>query len=201
MLERLNESRGELHESVAQNLSAIVTKLEGTVSEIPVTAVANSKKKAHGEDASEDSEDDDPSEMFHRDIGTQTTTPPPSSSSPSPSNKDSSASGAEAQAIQIKSLVSKLSALRDDIRSQSDDLGDVKILIDVLRDDLDVLTYRNYTDSSGGGGAYDYLSKSAGGAGKAAADNKDDEIRKARDNIRRIKGVLLSTRTFPVSTR
>ena len=198
MLERLNESRGELHDSVSQSLAAIVTKLEGTVSEIPPTATAANKKKAHAEDALDSDSDDDPSEMFHRDIGTQTTTPPPAAASPS---KD--ASGAEAQTSQIKSLVSQLSSLRDDMRSQSDDLGDVKTLIDVFRDDLGVLTYRNYTDSAGSG--YDYLARmqsstSTGAAGKAA-ENKDDEIRKARDNIRRIKGVLLSTRSFPVSTR
>jgi hypothetical protein len=46
-------------------------------------------------------------------------------------------------------------------------------------------------------GSYTMMSTMAG----ASKNEPDDEVRKARDNIRRIKGVLLSTRSFPASTR
>lgn len=167
-LARLNESRSDFHTHTASKITAILTKLESTVSVLPP----------------KEEEDQDPSEMFHRDIGTQTTLPVPSSSS-APKLPPS-----EAQALRLEDLTRSLVELRDGLRSQSEGLGDVKATIDVFRDDLDGLTYKNTADVDG------YNSMYAKKKGES-----QDEIRKVRDNIRRVKGVLLSTRSFPVSTR
>lgn len=129
--------------------------------------------------------------MFHRDVGTQTALLPAAAST-TPGEKKSAS---EAQATQLSTLNARLSALRDDITSQSDDLGDVKTLIDVFRDDLDVLTYRAAYDAT-------YLSRLSTptySSGQSATQN--DEIDKAKNNIRKIKGVLLSTRSFPSTVR
>jgi hypothetical protein len=55
----------------------------------------------------------------------------------------------------------------------------------VLRDDLDNLTITGQSTM----GSYDLY-------GRTRKNEPDDEIRKVRDNIRRVKGVLLSTRNF-----
>jgi hypothetical protein len=157
----------------------------------PSTVSAAAKKR----DLDSDSDADDPSELFHRDVGTQTTLQTVTDLS-SPPEKKSSPS--ETQATQLAALTAKLSSLRDDITTQSDDLGDVKTLIDVFRDDLDVLTYRNsYTDATG----YNYLSRLSSSSPATNQNADKDEIDKARNNIRRIKGVLLSSRSFPASPR
>ncbi|CAG9951444.1 unnamed protein product [Clonostachys rosea f. rosea IK726] len=114
-----------------------------------------------------------------------TTSTPPPSVSPTPVVKPS-----EAQATRLESLTQSLKDLEGGIRSQSDGLGDVKTLLDVFRDDLDTLTYPTTSDLPG----YDLLSRSR-------KSEPEDEIRKVRDSIRRVKGVLLSTRSFPSSIR
>ncbi|KAL3963766.1 hypothetical protein ACCO45_000770 [Purpureocillium lilacinum] len=70
-------------------------------------------------------------------------------------------------------------------------MDEIRTLLDVFRDDLDGMTYGGQTQFVGG---YDMY-------GTAKKSEPEDEIRKVRDNIRRVKGVLLSTRNFPGSTR
>ncbi|KAI9898098.1 hypothetical protein N3K66_006458 [Trichothecium roseum] len=188
MLENLTEARQELVATASDKLDALVGKLESTVSHVP----AATPKRAHPAAAAEQEEEgysdaEDPSEMFHRDVGTQVTSPilaPGDGREPEEPDY-------VRQAARLRDLNARLKDLNGDILSQSEDIGDVKALVDVLRDDLDGLTYR----SMGG----DYLGGLNGGFSGRKEPN--DEIRKARDNIRRIKGVLLSSRSFPASAR
>lgn len=177
MLDRLTDSRIDLYTSTTKALGPLLSKLEKSVSQVPPRSKARN-------DPDQDSDSDDPSEMFHHDVGTQTSTPPPPVS-PTPVVKPS-----EAQATRLESLTQSLKDLEGGIRSQSDGLGDVKTLLDVFRDDLDTLTYPTTSDLPG----YDLLSRSR-------KSEPEDEIRKVRDSIRRVKGVLLSTRSFPSSIR
>ncbi|CAG9973365.1 unnamed protein product [Clonostachys byssicola] len=177
MLDRLTDSRIDLYTSTTKALAPLLSKLEKSVSQVPPRIKTRN-------DSDQDSDSDDPSEMFHHDVGTQTSTPPPSVS-PIPVVKPS-----EAQATRLESLTQSLKDLEGGIRSQSDGLGDVKTLLDVFRDDLDTLTYPTTSDLPG----YDLLSRSR-------KSEPEDEIRKVRDSIRRVKGVLLSTRSFPSSIR
>ncbi|KAG9251773.1 uncharacterized protein F5Z01DRAFT_265940 [Emericellopsis atlantica] len=172
MLESLTASRVELHDDVSGQLDKMLSLLEGTVSTVPTTA----KPKT---DADED--EDDPSEMFHRDVGTQTFLPIASSTT------TTKASPSEIQATRLQGFTKSLGEIKEGLRSQSDDLSDIKTLVDVFRDDLDALTYKSPVEM-------DFYS------GKKKAE-PDDETKKVRDNIRRIKGALLSTRSFPTSAR
>merc|ERR1712000_11404 len=173
MLESLTASRVELHDDVSGQLDKMLTLLEGTVSTVPTTA----KPKT---DADED--EDDPSEMFHRDVGTQTFLPIASSSSTT-----TKASPSEIQATRLQGFTKSLGEIKEGLRSQSDDISDIKTLVDVFRDDLDALTYKSPVEM-------DFY------PGKKKAE-PDDETKKVRDNIRRIKGALLSTRSLPTSAR
>ncbi|CAM1509369.1 Fc.00g031080.m01.CDS01 [Cosmosporella sp. VM-42] len=176
MVETQTESRLDLQATTAAKLEAIVAKLEKTVSEIPSTR--------HISD--DVSEAEDPSELFHRDMGTQTSpllTPAPTTKNAEPVAKK--------QAGQLESLTKKLGELKDGVRAQSEDMEDIKTLMDVFRDELDSLTYAGQNDYLAGYDVY----------GRSRKSEPEDEIKKAKDNIRRVKGVLLSTRNFPASTR
>ncbi|KAK8929941.1 hypothetical protein H634G_01479 [Metarhizium anisopliae BRIP 53293] len=182
MVETLTDARTELHDVTYKRLDNLVAQLEKTVSVVPsTTSKPTSSEDSDGSDA------EDPTEMFHRDIGTQTSlidqnaTPAPKESEPT----------SKRHADTLTSLTKSLSILKDQYRAQSEGFEDVKTLLDLLRDDLDGMTYGGYTEFVGG---YDIY-------GSAKRNEPEDEIRKVRDNIRRVKGVLLSTRNFPASTR
>lgn len=182
MVETLNESRSEYHDTTSKKLNDLVTQLEKTVSVVPPTANANSGSSAQ----SPDFDNEDPAEMFHRDIGTQTSLP----ATPAP-GQEKKEPAALTQANQLAKLTRWTAGLRDDVRGQSSSFADMKSEIDVFRNELDTMTYAQHDF---GGTSYEMF----GGPKK---NEPNDEIRKVRDNIRRIKGVLLSTRSFPASTR
>jgi len=73
------------------------------------------------------------------------------------------------------------------VDDQTETLGDVHTTMDVLQQDVDKLNAAAATDFAGNFSMY-------GGASK---NEPDDEIKRAKENIRRVKGALLSTRSFP----
>ncbi|KAJ4312276.1 hypothetical protein N0V84_010008 [Fusarium piperis] len=182
MVDHQAEARTEFHDLTSRKMDALVAKLEKSVSELPPK-----KPVADATDA-EDSDAEDPTEMFHRDMGTQTTFPI-SSVTALTDNGDAKESSAKHNATQLASLNKTLSGLKDEYRSQSEGMDNIKTAIDVLRDDLDNLAFSQSTM-----GTYDLY-------GRTRKSEPDDEIRKVRDNIRRVKGVLLSTRNFPATAR
>ncbi|KAF4441376.1 hypothetical protein F53441_12053 [Fusarium austroafricanum] len=181
MVDSQAEARTDFHDLTSRNLDALVAKLEKTVSEVP--------PKKSVATVEEESDAEDPTEMFHRDMGTQTTFPISSVTAMADSKGNDSA--AKHNANQLASINKTLSGLKDEYRSQSEGMDKIKTAVDVLRDDLDTMTYTAYPDHSTG---YDLY-------GRSRRPEPDDEIRKVRDNIRRVKGVLLSTRNFPASAR
>jgi hypothetical protein len=181
MVDSQAEARTEFHDLTSKKLDALVAKLEKTVSEVPPK-----KPAATVED---ESDAEDPTEMFHRDMGTQTTFP--LSSVTALKGSTGHDSPAKHNTNQLASLNKTLSGLKDEYRSQSEGMDKIKSAVDVLRDDLDTLTYTAYPEQSNG---YDLY-------GRSRKPEPDDEIRKVRDSIRRVKGVLLSTRNFPTSAR
>ncbi|ROT40237.1 hypothetical protein SODALDRAFT_348524 [Sodiomyces alkalinus F11] len=208
MVESLTEARTDLHETTSRKLSSLVNLLERTVSEIPPTISAaagssssSSNTKAAARDA-EDSDDDadDPTELFHRDVGVQTSPSLPPSPRlgehlhPSGAASSSSESAIAQQTRKLGTLIDSLRGIKDTYVFQSEDLADVKTVLDTLKDDLNQITYP--------GGQADFVgSYSLYGSYGGRRAEPEDEIKKARDSIRRIKGVMLSTRSFPISTR
>ncbi|UNI16189.1 hypothetical protein JDV02_002650 [Purpureocillium takamizusanense] len=195
MVESLTDARTDLYDTSSRKLDALVAKLEKTVSVIPPpkTQAAGGAVSAAADDDADASDAEDPTEMFHRDIGTQTTSLP---ANPLASAKAKDGQGVEEppsarQAERLTTLAKTLSGIKDQFRTQSEDMDEIRTLLDVFRDDLDGMTYGGQTQFVGG---YDMY-------GTAKKSEPEDEIRKVRDNIRRVKGVLLSTRNFPASTR
>lgn len=211
MVDSLTEARISLHGTTTEDLARLVDKLESTVSEIPPPKPKAAK--ANWADSNIDDEDndaissyDDPAELFHRDIGVQTSPPPtppatmatatsPFGIAPFHSRQSSEESRKETpsaqQARRLSSLVSSLKTLGDGLVTQTESLGSVKTVLDLLKEDLDKLSAAQTTDFVGGYSLY----------GAASRNEPDDEIKRAKENIRRVKGVLLSTRSFPATTR
>ncbi|GKT86619.1 peroxin 14/17 [Colletotrichum tofieldiae] len=193
MVENLTEARCDLHDTTSKNLAKIIEKLESTVSEVPAPKTSATNAEAYKDDVSSVSADD-PTEMFHRDIGTQTSIPStPKFGEPgfgSTTTEDKNKSASERQADKLARLKSSADLLKTTVVSDAEDLADLKSRMDVLKDDLVQLAYPSPQDY----GSYSLY----GGPRK---NEPEDEIKKARDNIRRVKGVLLSTRNFPASAR
>lgn len=217
MVAALTAARVDLHQSADASLSRLVTALEGAVSEIPAsyyTASGSNNKKsitsgtetagaaAVDKDDASDSSYDDPSELFHRDIGVQTSPPAPStplynsSFNPNTNTKTPSTSIEKAQhhADRLSRIAVAGRNLAADLVRQTEDLSETKNVLDILGSDLHTLTYPPES-FAGGSSAYLY------GAAAAARSEPDDEIKRAKTNIRAVKGVLLSTKNFPASTR
>lgn len=214
MVDTLTDARVEFHENANKNLSQLVEKLEHAVSEIPdayhaagrKAALANTNAAAGYTDAVDDdaSSYDDPTELFHRDIGVQTS--PPSTPglagdlSGLSYSTDSAAAAAAAHSSLVTTqqhadkmgrLISSIRGLSADLASQADGFGEAKSVLDDFGRDLHALTYP--PESFGVGSSYLY--------GAAARNEPEDEIKKVKSNIRSVKGVLLSTRSFAAPTR
>lgn len=191
MVDHLTEARTSLHGTAKHNLARLVQKLEETVSEVPPTPVPKADVSQGVEGST--SEYDDPTELFHRDIGVQTSLPP----SPNPQHGQYSASLAagreeaeETPSItQTRRLQDLAASVRDISRgfvSQSEEYENAKAVLGVFRDELDEMSY-SVSNVVSGSSLYGY----------GRSNEPDDEINKAKENIRRVKGVLLSARSFP----
>lgn len=211
MVDSLTDARVEFHENANKNLSQLVEKLEHAVSEIPESyhtagkraALAGGTHAGAGAEYTDAADDDassydDPTELFHRDVGVQTSPPPTPGGLSYPttvggtaaSAKHSSAAATQQQADKLGRLISSIRDLSADLASQADGFGEAKSALDDFGRDLHTLTYP--PESFGVGSGYLY---------GAARSEPEDEIKKVKNNIRNVKGVLLSTRSFAAPTR
>ncbi|KAH6620936.1 peroxisomal membrane anchor protein conserved region-domain-containing protein [Chaetomium sp. MPI-SDFR-AT-0129] len=194
MVNTLTEARISLHNKANDDVAKLVSKLETVVSEIPPPKPKDLKTlpaHATGDDDTASS-CDDPTELFHRDIGVQTS--PQLQSQPTPASNPETNKETNPTAYQTARLIRLTATLKnfnETLTDQTETLGDVHTVMDVLQQDVEKLSAAAAaTDFSGGYSLY----------GAASRNEPEDEIRKAKENIRRVKGVLLSTRSFPTST-
>ncbi|KAH7407288.1 peroxisomal membrane anchor protein conserved region-domain-containing protein [Cadophora sp. MPI-SDFR-AT-0126] len=178
MLASLTEARLSFASTSKTNLDKLITQLEGLVSEVP----ASMRNKSLGEKDDESESDEDPAEMFHRDIGIQTS---PFISRPSSPVDTSPLTGHTAR---LQSLKSTLEGLVEDSSIEGVETVELEGKMGVLREYLDGLAFVRPSYSYGPG-VY-------GGGGRSGKDD-DDEIGKLKKEIRGVKGVLLSARSFP----
>ncbi|ROV87557.1 hypothetical protein VSDG_09768 [Cytospora chrysosperma] len=220
MVETLTDARIDFHDNANKNLTRLVERLEQSVSEIPASyhtvgkrttpeaQNSHSKLSLDYADADDASSYDDPTELFHRDVGVQTSPPPtpdssshagyprgagvsPSSTSDNDNNSNSKpGSKTQQQAEKLREIISSVRGLSSSLVSQAEDLAETKNVLDRFGQDLQALTYP--PESFGLGSTYLY------GAGRT---EPDDEVKRVKNNIRSVKGVLLSTRSFPSVTR
>ena len=133
MVESLTTSRHSLAETAQTNLIALVTKLSSMVSD-PASCIS----KAYNPDADSDSDSDsDPAELFHRDIGVQTSLPvSPSLSRPT---TPPPTTALESQRDGLTTLSTRIGSLLEDSTSESIGSSELSTAIAVLREQLDVI--------------------------------------------------------------
>jgi len=193
MQESLNRSRHELLAKASEHLLTLNKKLGDAVSEQPPSL--RGEKEVETDD---DESYGDPTEMFHRDIGIQTSpslvnSSPSRPSSPSPDPKQSPI---DSQLSRLSVLSSHLNEINSTSTGEGSDAAELTTTIHVLRDYLEHMAFTppNYTF---GASAYGGLLREMGGSEK----EDPDEIAKLKASIRSVKGVLLSARSFPSTGR
>ncbi|KAJ5928401.1 hypothetical protein N7466_007357 [Penicillium verhagenii] len=211
MLASLSSARHELAETAQENLKKLNEKLEKTVSMIPPHLTARKDSAEAEEDADEsESVTSDPTELFHRDMGTQTTPDVSSSSSSLQSAaKESDEKAADAPAVAVANHMTRLESIQSQLKeidelekgsSTSDD--GLRTKLSDLHHYLDGLIYAAPTYTAAGGSYGLYSGKTSSGTdGTSTGVRKaeDDAIASFKADIRGVKGALLSARNFPAS--
>ena len=187
MLATLTDSRLSLAATASSNLSKLITRLESIVSEIPPTI-----GPAHDHKEEDSESDEDPTELFHRDIGVQTSLPN-SEAGTRPGTPTPTSALAE-WTSRLKSLTGSLNGLIDDSTSEGHDVVELEAAIGVLKDYLEGMAFVTPSYNFGGAGGY-------GGREGAGGKEADDEISRVKVGIKSMKGVLLSARSFPGGVR
>ncbi|TAQ85660.1 hypothetical protein B7494_g6005 [Chlorociboria aeruginascens] len=181
MLQSLTDSRLSLHSTASSNLQRLIQKLEENVSEIPVAKHPESKE--HMGNAEEEESDTDPTELFHRDIGVQTS--PPSS----PSSPPSSTPLVE-HTTRLSAISKHLKSVLEESVSEGEDAEDLRATINILKEYLEGMLWNapnNYMYSTSGYNTF----------GAVSQGTESDEIARLKQSIRGVKGLLLSARSFP----
>ncbi|KFY30279.1 hypothetical protein V493_02026, partial [Pseudogymnoascus sp. VKM F-4281 (FW-2241)] len=179
MASALSDSRHELAAAAQAHLDTLIGKLKPLVSEVPQPVLAQGERY---EDNDGEDSDGDPTEMFHRDIGVQTS---PAISRPSSPSQEPKVSVAEAQAKKASNIGAVLSEVDLTIASELHETSRLQDGVDDLKKYLDSLMYNPPTFSYGAGSAF------------GAKRDEDDEIGRVKREIRAVKGVLLTARSFP----
>ena len=189
MADNLNHARHDLFEHTNQHVTGFNDKVSKLVSTVPQTARPSTSTPAEFADFDMDSVTSDPTELFHRDVGTQT--------SPSLSRRTSLSSDAEIvkpdsvplkQATRLEIMKSHLSELLEGAESNGTNNQTLQASISETRSYLDGLYY---TPPSYSWNADNSLNASS------SKDKQPDAAVALKAEIRGVKGVLLSAKRFP----
>ncbi|KAG9595292.1 hypothetical protein KCU77_g3881, partial [Aureobasidium melanogenum] len=190
MADNLNEARHDLFEHTGNHVTGFNDKLTKLVSTVPSSAKSLPPTPADLGDFDTDSITSDPTELFHRDVGTQT--------SPSLSRRTSLSSDTEVvkpdtvplkQATRLDILKSHLSELLEGAESNGTSNGTLQTSVSETRHYLDGLYY---TPPS-----YSWNADNTLNASNAPKDKQPDAAVTLKAEIRGVKGVLLSAKRFP----
>ncbi|KAF2839715.1 hypothetical protein M501DRAFT_1003160 [Patellaria atrata CBS 101060] len=191
MSESLTDARQDFAAHILSQLSELNRKLEKTASVVPPIHTSGSQLLEPTEvDDEVESVTSDPTELFHRDFGTQTS---PSlsrrnSASTEPSSAEESASKMlNGHTNRMKIINSHLSELLDGTKGNKTSHESVVTQVNDLRSYLTEMSYSNIYYPS----IY----------GNSTTSGKSDEMEKLKSEIRSVKGVLLSAKNFPSGGR
>ncbi|KAG9655518.1 hypothetical protein KCU95_g1639, partial [Aureobasidium melanogenum] len=190
MADNLNEARHDLLEHTGNHVTDFNDKLTKLVSTVPSSAKSLPPTPADLADFDTDSITSDPTELFHRDVGTQT--------SPSLSRRTSLSSDTEVvkpdtvplkQATRLDIIKSHLSELLEGAESNGTSNETLQTSVSETRHYLDGLYY---TPPS-----YSWNADNTLNASNASKDKQPDAAVTLKAEIRGVKGVLLSAKRFP----
>ncbi|CZT18147.1 uncharacterized protein RCC_03987 [Ramularia collo-cygni] len=181
MVQSLSASRHELLTHSTSKVDEFNEKLSKIVSQIPVPPPKEGEAKEAEDDSSVDS---DPTELYHRDMGTQTSDLP---TNPAPPQK----SPADRETSILNIIESHFAELSDSSDRVAEANKDRQLTINKFRHLLDGMVYNMDglpTWEAGSDGAMMM---------KAPGQGKGDMVEELKKEIRGVKGVLLSARRFP----
>ncbi|GLB04199.1 hypothetical protein AtubIFM57258_009915 [Aspergillus tubingensis] len=206
MLSNLTSARQELASTATSNLQKLNEKLEQNVSVIP-ESLKNKTANTEIDSSSTDTESitSDPTELFHRDVATQTATSDFAATynnNKTGTDKDSLADPTAAVTDHLKRLESIRSQLREcsDTEKESSTLDSgMRTRLNELHHYLDGLIYSKpgFNPLSGYGMYSTPGMDSGSGAATGVGKGEEDAIANFRAEIRGVKGALLSARNFP----
>jgi hypothetical protein len=210
MLESLTSARHEFADTALQNLETLNSKLESNVSHVPYLSSSAVLKRKAGENDGEDgaeSIDSDPTELFHRDIATQTsplqsrTSSLSSSTSVNRIHRDANQTSTQSSRLaMIHASLNSLLASNSQAATSQHAAESLKSTVEDLQTYLDNLQFSHNSFNPN----YDHIypgfevQKSPSKRNKAG---DDDEAGKFKAEIRAVKGALLSSRTFPAGRK
>lgn len=137
--------------------------------------------------------DSDPTELYHRDYGTQTT--PTLSRRASVSSTTDPEPTVTAHETRLKIIKSHLQELEANRSNDSTSRDSLKTKVTELTTYLSEMSYQNQYYSNSGG----FYGNNYGLPG--GKDGKNDQIEVLKNDIRAVKGVFLSARNFPTGGR
>ena len=206
MLANLTSARHELASTAETNLQKLNEKLEKTVSVIPAELTAR-KTKPYSDEEDDDASSitSDPTELFHRDVATQTSPEPtPVISATGAVNSADSAAVSPSTAVnthisRVESITSKLREIVDSEKNTSTLDDSMRTRLTELHHYCDGLIYSGPTYSTGS--TYGVWNSNTSGSNDNSSTRKaeDEAIAGFRADIRGVKGALLSARNFPAS--
>lgn len=182
----LTESRHDFAAHSNSKIDELNERLSKLVSKLP-----ESKKQTVESDSDDvESITSDPTELFHRDMGTQTS--PPLSPRPSSSASATTKSKVDAHNDRLNIISSHLSELLSGVEAGEKPAEDRLEETNKLRNYLDTMIYRSQTMN-----VWTAEGTTTSGPKKDASEDAIEELKK---EIRGVKGVLLSAKRFaPVS--
>ncbi|KAJ5164473.1 uncharacterized protein N7500_006303 [Penicillium coprophilum] len=204
MLANLTSARHELASAAEANLQKLNEKLEKTVSVIPAELTELKLKPYSDEDDDASSITSDPTELFHRDVATQTSPEP--TPVPSTAGVVNSADSAVSPSTAVNNHISRVESITSKLREIVNSEKEASTLDDSMRTRLtelhhycDGLIYSGPTYSSGS--SYGVWNSNNSGSSDSSGHRKaeDEAIAGFRADIRGVKGALLSARNFPAS--
>ncbi|KAI0385281.1 peroxisomal membrane anchor protein conserved region-domain-containing protein [Hypomontagnella monticulosa] len=192
MVDTLNDARSDYYAHVSEKLGQLVDQLEGAASEVPYKNGKLLLKSKQEEGSYEDSEStfSDPTELFHRDIGTQTSPKTMSEASFSGNGPNHVDKPIDSQVRRLNALRASLREMKDIHTRHAEGAADLNALLREVRDEVDKLGLPPMTD----------FTSTYGGLGYGRSAEPDDEVKKTKDAIRSVKGMFLSSRSFPTTT-
>lgn len=189
MVQNMTEARHDFASHTQEQLQELNKRLGEAVSVDPAT-----KAKTIADIADDISEaDSDPTELYHRDYGTQTT--PALSRRPSTSTANDPEPIVAGHQNRLKIIKSHLQELETTRSNDSASVESLKTKVSDLTTYLNEMSYQNqYYSSMNGlyGSSYSLT---------GAKDGKSDQIEVLKNDIRAVKGVFLSARNFPTGGR
>ena len=202
MVANLTSARHSLSETTQANLEKLNEKLEQNVSTIPPhPRSASADKPEEVEDEETDSVTSDPTELFHRDVATQTS---PEFSEPSltegkPATETAlpdSKAAVFTHATRLETIHSHLREFTDSDGGSNDADDGMRMRLNEMRHYLDGLIYSSPAYNVAGYGAYSSVDSSRP---TGVGSGEEDAITSFKSEIRGVKGALLSARNFPTS--